>query len=225
MKRPDYISYFNIEPDYKPFFTVIITTYNRADLITRALDSLISQTEKDWDAIISDDGSTDTTYCRIMPYLETNPQIVYLRHPHKGISPAKNAGLSAAKGNYVTFLDSDDEYLPLHLEYRKTVLLQNPEVSFIHGGAKIIGSQFVPDRFDHTKKVNLKGCVIGGTFVIERGTALRLNGFRDFTIGEDADLFERAKMANISILEVHEPTYIYHHETDDSVTRKMMTGL
>lgn len=225
MKRPDYISYFNIEPDYRPFFTVIITTFNRADLITRALDSLISQTEKDWEAIISDDGSTDTTYCCILPYLEANPQILYFRHPHRGISAAKNAGLNAARGKYIAFLDSDDEILPFHLEYRKTILLQNPAVTFLHGGAKIIGSQFVPDRFNPGKKINLKECVIGGTFVIERGTALLLKGFRNFTIGEDADLFERAKNANIKIMEVYESTYIYHHETEDSVTRKLITDL
>lgn len=225
MKRPDYISYFNIEPDYRPFFTVIMATFNRAGLIMRALDSLISQTEKDWEAVISDDGSTDNSYLLILPYLETNPQIVYIRHPHKGISRAKNAGLNAANGKYVTFLDSDDEYLPTHLEQRKRVLLQNPSVRFLHGGTKIMGSQFVPDRFDHRKKVNLKDCVIGGTFVLERETAFSLEGFRDFTIGEDADLYERAKKANITIMEVDEPTYIYHHELDDSETNKLMSEL
>jgi len=221
----DYISYFNFEPDYRPFFTVIIATYNRAVLITRALDSLISQTEKDWEAVISDDGSTDNTYLLILPYLETNPQIVYIRHPHKGISRAKNAGLNAANGKYVTFLDSDDEYLPNHLEQRKKVLLQNPSVRLLHGGTKIMGSQFVPDRLDHRKKVNLKDCVIGGTFVLERETALHLKGFRNFAIGEDADLYERAKKANITIMEVDEPTYIYHHEIDDSVTNRLMSEL
>ena len=61
--------------------------------------------------------------------------------------------------------------------------------------------------------------------MIERGTALLLKGFRNFTIGEDADLFERAKNANIKIMEVYESTYIYHHETEDSVTRKLITDL
>jgi glycosyltransferase involved in cell wall biosynthesis len=224
VKRRDYISYFNIEPEYRPFFTVIITTYNRASLVTRALDSLISQTEKDWEAVISDDGSTDSTYCTILPYLESNSEIAYIRHPHRGISYAKNAGLRASRGKYITFLDSDDEFHPFHLESRKSILLQNPLVSFLHGGIKIIGDPFVPDRFDQTKKVNLKECIIGGTFVIERETALALKGFRRISFGEDAELFDRASKKNFKILQVTEPTYIYHHETGDSITNRIIAG-
>ncbi len=77
-----------------PFFSVIIITYNRAYLLTRALDSLVSQTEKDWEAIIVDDGSTDETYSRILPYLNLDSEIIYLRIPHNGISFARNTGLS-----------------------------------------------------------------------------------------------------------------------------------
>jgi glycosyltransferase involved in cell wall biosynthesis len=54
----------------QPFFSIIITTYNRAHLISRALDSLVSQTEKDWEAIIVDDESTDDTYSLVLPYLK-----------------------------------------------------------------------------------------------------------------------------------------------------------
>lgn len=209
----------------RPFFSVIITTYNRADLLTRALDSLVSQTEKDWEAIVIDDGSTDDTYCRILPCLNLYSEIIYIRMPHNGNSLARNSGLSTATGRYITFLDSDDEFKPHHLESRKTILLQNPSVKFLYGGTIILGSQYVPDRFNYSKTIRLKDCVIGGTFFIERNTVMALNGFRDLPVGGDADLFERAKKENIYMMEVNRPTYIYHHETQDSVTNRLVAGL
>ena len=208
-----------------PFFSVIIATYNRKNLIERALNSLVSQTEKDWEAIIVDDGSTDDTHSRILPYLESYPDIKYLKQPHKGEALSKNSGIWSAEGVYITFLDSDDEYSPIHLETRKTILLQNPSVRFLYGGAKVLGNQYVPDRFDPKRKINLKESIIGGTFFVERNTLMSLNGFRDILLGSDSDLFDRVKKANVNIMEVQQPTYIYHHETTDSITNRMLLHL
>lgn len=214
-----------IRPVSNPYFSVIITAYNRANLITRALKSLISQTEKDWEAIIVDDGSTDDTYCTILPYLESNRGITCIWQIHRGIAAAKNTGLRTATGRYITFLDSDDEFNSGHLESRKRILTCNPSVKFLYGGTKIIGNQYVPDRFDYRKKVNLNECIIGGTFFIERNTAMALNGFRDILYGEDADLFDRASKEQISMMLVDRQTYVYHHETTDSVTNQLSAGL
>jgi glycosyltransferase involved in cell wall biosynthesis len=204
------------------FFSVIITTFNRANLITRAIDSLISQSEKEWEAIIVDDGSTDDTYSRIVQYLKLYPEIKYISKPHQGLVAAKNTGLRAATGRFITFLDSDDEFDPVHLESRRVILEQNPSIRLLYGGVKIIGNPFVPDMFDTSKLINLNECIIGGTFVIERETVLSLNGFRDISYGEDSDFFDRAKSNDVPALEVHLPTYIYHHETDDSVTNRLI---
>ncbi len=131
----------------------------------------------------------------------------------------------SATGRYITFLDSDDEFKPHHLESRKTILLQNPSVKFLFGGTKILGSRYVPDRFNYSKTISLKNCVIGGTFFIERNTVLSLKGFRDLPVGADADLFERARKENIYMMEVSQPTYIYHHETQDSITNRLAAAL
>ena len=131
-----------------PFFSVIIAAYNRANLISRALDSLVNQTEQDWEAIIVDDGSTDNTYPGIFPYLKFYPGIKYIRQPHKGGAYSKNSGIKAASGKFITFLDSDDEYHPLHLGSRKSKLLENTSVKFLYGGGKVLGNQYVPDRFN-----------------------------------------------------------------------------
>jgi len=209
----------------EPFFSVIIATFNRAGLITRALESLVSQTEKDWEAVIIDDGSTDDTFNKLLPWLRRYPRITLIRQAHLGMTAAKNSGIRYAKGTFITFLDSDDEYSPEHLELRKKIIMQNPDAKFLYGGTRIIGNPFVPDRFDLSRIINLDQCKIGGTFIIERETAISLNGFRSFVIGGDADLFERAEKTNIAILEVLDPTYVYHHDTEDSNTNRLLEKL
>lgn len=206
----------------EPFFSVIIATYNRAFLVTRALKSVIAQTENDWEVIIVDDGSTDDTYLHVLPYLKAHSNITYTEQIHRGEAQTKNAGIWRAKGKFITFLDSDDEFDPQHLEFRKAILNQNPNVQFLYGGVTIIGNQYVPDRFNSENEINLKDCVIGGTFFIQTGIAIYLDGFKNILLGTDADLFDRAKNESIQMMEVSEPTYIYHHETLNSITNNLL---
>jgi glycosyltransferase involved in cell wall biosynthesis len=206
-------------------FSIVITTFNRAQLLKRALDSLVSQTEKDWEAIIVDDGSTDDTHTRILPYLKSYTGIKYILKPHSGAIPSKNRGIKEATGKFVAFLDSDDEYDPVHLESRKKILIDDPSMKFLYGGVKVLGNQYVPDKNNPSVAINLNDCLIGGTFIIEREVLLSLNGFRDIILGSDSDLYERAKKAKIRMAEVHRPTYIYHHESQESITNKLYMKL
>lgn len=205
----------------QPFFSVVIATFNRAELLKRALKSLILQTEKDWEAIIVDDGSTDNTHKLIEPFLGSYPQINYLRKPHSGWISSRNQGIRASGGKFITFLDSDDEYHPSHLKTRKIILINNPEIRFLYGGAEIIGNQYVPDKDDPSARIHLSDCMISGTFVIERGTLLSLDGFREIALGSDFDLYKRARGKKIPMAEIKTPTYIYHHDNPDSVTNRM----
>lgn len=205
----------------QPFFSIVIATYNRSHLIKRALNSLISQVEMDWEAIIIDDESDDDTYSQVLPYLRSHNNIKYFRRVHGGEAMSKNEGIELSSGRFITFLDSDDEYDPIHLKSRKSILIQNPAVRFLYGGVKILGNQFVPDRSDPAKKIGLADCVIGGTFFVERNTIKSLNGFNQILLGPDADLFDRARLARIEMMETKLPTYIYHHDTVDSITNKL----
>jgi hypothetical protein len=99
--------------------------------------------------------------------------------------------------------------------------MQNHLVRFLYGGADIRGNQFVPDRFDDEKSIDLNDCVIGGTFFIERNLLISLNGFRDIQLGTDADLFERATKAGIDMKKTTLQTYIYHHDNEDSITNQL----
>src|SRR5664279_4359554 len=101
----------------KVFFSIVISTFNRAQLLKRALDSLISQTEEDWEAIIIDNGSTDDTYSQVVPYLRSYSKIKYIWKAHSGEALSKNMGIWSCSGKFVSFLDSDDEYNPSHLKF------------------------------------------------------------------------------------------------------------
>jgi glycosyltransferase involved in cell wall biosynthesis len=210
-----------VAPSSHPFFSVIITTYNRKMLLKRALQSLIQQTEIDWEAIIIDDGSTDNTEFEIKPFLDDS-RLQFIYQKNTGYSLAKNSGIFLAKGKYITFLDSDDEYVLNHLETRKQILTRHPEIDFLYGGLSVIGNEYVPDRFDNRKLIHLDDCVIGGTFFIKKELALSLNGFRDIEMGSDADFFERVGATNSVIQKTSIPTYIYHRENPDSLTNIMM---
>jgi glycosyltransferase involved in cell wall biosynthesis len=214
----------NSDQKKQPFFSVIITTFNRAVLLVKALDSLIGQTEHDWEAIIVDDESTDDTSLKVLPYIQTNSNIRYIQMIHGGEAMSKNKGIISSLGKYISFLDSDDEYDPVHLQKRKEILIQDSSIRFLYGGAKIIGNQYVPDRFDPSKKIHLSKCTIGGTFFIERNTLLKLKGFRKIILGTDSDLFDRALEAGITPKEIKLQTYIYHRENEDSITNIMIKG-
>ena len=212
----------NMSLNSLPFFSVIIPTFNRKELLIRAINSLLLQEEQSWEAIIVDDGSDDSTHSFIQFYLKSDFRIKYVRQENRGAALAKNYGIEKAKGSFVTFLDSDDEYDLGHLESRKKILVENPEVKFLFGGLKIIGSPFVPDRFDTDKKIHLDDCVIGGTFFIERSLLLSLNGFKNILIGEDAELFERICRLDILKLKTEVPSYIYRKDVKDSVTNNFI---
>lgn len=204
-----------------PMFSVVITTYNREELVVRALESLLRQTLSDWEGIIVDDGSTDITHEKLLPYLQSESRLKYLLKTHSGGAPSKNHGIKASSGKFITFLDSDDEYHPSHLATRKEFLLRKPGTSFLHGGFKVLGNQYVPDIYNPSRLINLKNCVIGGTFFIERETLLSLGAFRDLSLGSDHDLYQRAREMNIKMARIEEPTYIYHRENPNSVTRNI----
>lgn len=204
-----------------PKFSIVIATYNRAGFLNRALDSLISQTEADWEAWIIDDGSTDHTEDILKDYLSKYKNIYYHKINKSGEAYAKNTGISLSTGEYITFLDSDDAYEPDHLAHRKTILQHNPETQLLHGGIKIIGDPFVPDRHQPNTSIHLSQCIIGATFFIHHEAISILNGFEKLPIGNDAALYEKAVKANLNILKSDYPSYIYYRNHSDSITHNI----
>lgn len=100
-----------VETPARPAVSVIVPTFNRADLLPRAIASVRSQTFGDFELIVVDDGSTDGTEAVVAGFPDT--RVRYLQQPHNaGVAAARNRGIRAARADLVAFLDSDDEWLP-----------------------------------------------------------------------------------------------------------------
>ena len=87
-------------------FSIIIPTYNSSKYIKKALESVLNQTSEKWELIIVDDGSTDNTREIVTPYL--SEKVKYFYQEHKGVSAARNLGVTHAQTDFLIFLDSDD---------------------------------------------------------------------------------------------------------------------
>ena len=93
----------------KPLVSVIIPTYNRGWIVGEAIDSVLKQDFHDYELIVVDDGSVDDTPAILNAY---GKKISVLRQPNQGVSAARNRGIAAASGRLISFLDSDDLWLP-----------------------------------------------------------------------------------------------------------------
>ena len=108
----------------KPLVSVIIPTYNRGWIIKEAIDSVLAQDFIDFELIVVDDGSTDNTSEILDSYSD---DITVLQQNNKGVSAARNRGLSKASGRFIAFLDSDDLWLPKKLSRQVEYFNFNPD--------------------------------------------------------------------------------------------------
>jgi glycosyltransferase involved in cell wall biosynthesis len=204
-----------------PFVSIILPTYNRWRLVTRAIQSIQAQSFTDWELLIIDDGSCDGTYDFVTTETDGDKRVRYHYATNRGLAMARNIGLTMGRGNYFTFLDSDDEYLPEHLKTRAEYLRAHPEVELLHGGVEVIGSDTVADKHDPSKQISISECAVGGTFCIRRDLAERLQGFRAIEYGDDADFFDRAEKVGAIIHKIDAPTYHYNRMEPDSLTNRV----
>jgi glycosyltransferase involved in cell wall biosynthesis len=112
----------------RPLISVILPTYNRADTIIRAINSVLTQSFKEWELVVVDDGSTDDTADRLAGI---DPRIRVITQENRGMTEARNTAIRASHGEYIAFLDSDDEFMPHHLELCAAFLDAHPEAQFI----------------------------------------------------------------------------------------------
>lgn len=109
--------------------SVVIPTYNRADLVERAVRSVLAQSYNDLEVIIVDDASTDDTRDRILSLREIDQRIRYISHENnRGAQAGRNSGIQAAKGEYIAFLDSDNEWQPLKTEKQIALFTAQPSL-------------------------------------------------------------------------------------------------
>jgi glycosyltransferase involved in cell wall biosynthesis len=204
----------------KQAISVIMTTYNRGLYIARALNSILKQQFTDWELIVVDDGSSDNSLNIIYEFQNTIKKMIVIEQQHKNLATGRNTGIEFSNGSYITFLDSDDEYLDSHLSSRYQYMINHPETDFIHGGVIIEGNPFVPDRFDSQKLIHLSQCVIGATFFGKKQVFETLGGFEQILYAEDAEFLDRV-LRKYKVERVEYPTYVYHRDVPDSITNSI----
>lgn len=183
-----------------PAFSVIIPTYNRAELIVQTVNSVLNQTFKSFDIIIVDDGSTDDTEKILQPLLTQHSNIFYFKKKNEERGAARNFGTVRARGEYVTFLDSDDVLYPDALDEAMKVISQHHFPPVFHVAFEMVTPEGVLIKWPNQirgelnvhllKKGNTMGCM--GIF-IKKEVALR-NLFiedRELAGTEDYELWLR----------------------------------
>lgn len=114
--------------DKLPLVSIIIPTYNREQLITETLDSVLAQNYTQWECLVIDDGSTDNTEVVLKGYIDNDTRFKYYKRPDlkpKGANACRNIGLEQAIGDYIIFFDSDDLMTLNHIEIKLEALQKN----------------------------------------------------------------------------------------------------
>jgi glycosyltransferase involved in cell wall biosynthesis len=188
-------------PKPTPTFSVVMPAYNAARTIHSAISSVLAQTFQDFELIVGDDGSEDETLKIVRGFAD--PRIQILAREHAGLAPTRNAGIGVARGKYVSFLDSDDVWLPRYLDSMATALDHEPEAGMAYGDAWImddasrrigrwtamtVNNPPIPpphEPLDFLLRL-LRGNFVFVSATVRRSVVLRVGGF-DVTLAPAAD--------------------------------------
>ncbi len=176
---------------------VIIPVFNRSHLVERAIDSVLAQSFKHFNLFIVDDGSTDD-FASVLKKYSHDSRVIFLRQENKGVSAARNYGISHSNSEWIALLDSDDEWLPQKLEIQMAFSRKNPEYQFIHSDEIWMrnGVRVNPKKkFDKSNheifKRSLETCLISpSTVLMKRELCIKHGCFDEsLVICEDYDLW------------------------------------
>jgi glycosyltransferase involved in cell wall biosynthesis len=210
----------------EPVFSVIIPTFNRAHVLKRSIDSVLKQSYQNFELIIVDDHSTDDTQELIKNYQDQLTSFQTSGDINQGVSKARNLGIKNARGKYIAFLDSDDEWLPEKLKLQYDYFQNHPHIRIVHGEEVWVrnGKRVNP------KKIHQKGgghqfhrclelCLISpSTVVLEKGLLHQMGGFReDFIVCEDYDLWLKITAEN-EVGFIQDPLIIKYGGHDDQLS-------
>ncbi|MCY4523191.1 MAG: glycosyltransferase family A protein [Halobacteriovoraceae bacterium] len=212
-----------------PFFSVVIPTYNRAHTIKRAVFSVLQQDYQNFDLWIVDDGTVDETKKIISAAQSLHPhRINYLKTPRRGVSAARNLGVAQSEGDWIAFLDSDDEWKKNKLSLQANFIQENPHIQLVHGEEIWMKNhQRINPRKKHQKHGGfifqkcLALCLISpSTVVLKRELFEKTGGFNpDFPVCEDYDLWLRITREYETGF-IEKPVTIKHGGHPDQLSKK-----
>ena len=217
----------NIFNPVVPRVSVIIATYNNGHYILEAIASIFNQTYRSYEIIVIDDGSTDNTRQVLEPYLD---KLRYVYQENKGVSQARNLGLEMARGEFISFLDADDFFLPDKLAKQVAVFDAHPSLGIVHSGWRLVnekGEKISDIEFWHwygSLELDLETWVVWKPVTISmmfrKSWIKSVGGFDTrWHHGEDIDLVLRLSVNGCQAVWLPKITYCYrqHHY---NVTRK-----
>ena len=183
--------------------------------IKRAIDSVLEQDFQDFELIIIDDGSKGNDRKSLLEYVEKHEdKIVYIRHSNRGQAKSINRGVLISVGEFITILDSDDEYKPFHLS---ACLQEMEDVDLICSTTETVVNSlddyYVPDKNDLSKPIHLDDAVLFGTLFGHQKVFKSI----DFEGGFAADsaFYERAQI-QFRAKKVFQKSYIYYRNNPNS---------
>ena len=199
--------------------SVIIPSYNRADLIKRAVQSVLNQTYQDFEIIVVDDGSTDNTKQIVKSF--NDKRISYIYHKkNMGAPAARNRGIKSGRGQYFAFLDSDDEWLPEKLEKSlKKFLSLDSDVGLVYSNFFITGDggrqKKALDRKGPEGKISRdllrKSFIQMSATLIKSGCLAKIRFDERLPTDQDRDFFIRI-CQHWNAAYIDEPLSIWHAE-------------
>jgi len=178
-------------------FSIVLPTFNRANFLVRSIESVLNQEYKDWELVVVDDGSTDNTRELLKEYCENDVRIKYIYQENKERSAARNNGLKHSTGNWVCFLDSDDEYYPNHLSCLEKAINKFPKERFFITGINLNSNGTKSKRpfLDFISHNKFK--VVAEDFILMNTVCINSNLFKEnkfderFSLWEDTQLWLR----------------------------------
>jgi glycosyltransferase involved in cell wall biosynthesis len=216
----------------KPLISVIIPSYNSARFVLQAVQSALAQTYSPVEVIVVDDGSTDDTRERLVPW---DGRIRYVYQSNGGLSKARNRGIKEARGDLIAFLDADDQWLPEKLDKQWERLRANPEAPLIHTDLYRLYEPVGERVYKYRDRERFSGycyteffwgnAVVPSTVVVTRRCLEEVGRFDEEIRGastQDFDLWIRiARRFPLSY--VDEPLVLYrYHPTNASRNHRMM---
>lgn len=156
---PTILSEFENRQLPRPMVSIIMPTWNRAEKLRTAIESVQRQSYSDWELIIADDGSVDDTRLAVSEEAGRDQRLVYLDLPHRGVSAARNEALKVARGAYIAFLDSDKEWDPDFL----LVMISSMEASSLPAAASACEVQIGDRTFFRSVQSTAESLAIGNS--------------------------------------------------------------
>jgi glycosyltransferase involved in cell wall biosynthesis len=197
--------------------SVLMAVYNTDfSLVKRAIDSVLNQDFQNFEIIIIDDGSHNDVQNKILDYAKKHEnKIQYMRHSNRGQAKSINRGVLNSVGEFITIIDSDDEYKSNHLRY---CLQEMHATDLIASNAEtIVDSEddyYVPDQYDPSKLIHVDDCILFATLFGKREVFLDVKFKKKYAA--DADFYAQAAQ-KFRVKKVDLRTYIYYRNVPNSI--------